>query len=103
MENTTQTKTSAKDFFLNLGAIVALYTVVENLISLLFTVINKSYPQIVNGYNYSTSYSISFPVATLIIFFPIFILLMWLLNNSFITIPLVVHKISLSHQLSCLF
>ena len=78
-------KTSAKDFFLNLGAIVALYTTVVSLLNLLFTVINRMYPQIL-GFDLS-SYSISFPVATLIIFFPIFILLMWLLERSYVSDP----------------
>jgi len=78
----TQTKTSAKDFFINLGAIVVLGFFVGNLISLLFTIINKAYP-LTTGYNYYGSYSISFPVASLIIFFPIYILLMWLLEKDY--------------------
>ncbi|MGH7250038.1 MAG: DUF5671 domain-containing protein, partial [Minisyncoccia bacterium] len=78
-----QTKTSAKDFFINLGAIVALYTTVVSLVNLLFTVINTAYPQITSGYNYLSSQSISWPVATLIIFFPIFLLLMWLLGKDY--------------------
>lgn len=80
-------KTTAKDFFLNLGAIIALYTTVYNLINLLFTVINKAYPQITNGYCYGCSQSISFPVATLIIFFPIFIFLSWLMSKDFVIHP----------------
>lgn len=88
METQTQTKTSAKDFFINLGAIVALYTTVVSLLNLLFTVINNAYPQITSGYNYALgSQSISMPVATLIIFFPIFILLMWLLEKGYKTEP----------------
>jgi len=79
----TQTKTSAKDFFINLGAIVALYTGVASLLDLLFTIINTIYPQINYGYNYFGSQSISWSVATLIIFFPVFILLMWLLEKDY--------------------
>ncbi len=79
----TQPKTSAKDFFINLGAIVALYTTVISLVNLLFRVINKAYPQITNGYNYFGSQSISWPVATIIVFFPIFILLMWFLGKDY--------------------
>ncbi len=78
-------KTSAKDFFLNLGAIVALYTTVVSLLNLLFTVINSAFPQITTYYNSSSS--ISMPVATLIIFFPIYILLMWLLEKSYAVEP----------------
>ncbi|MBA3733054.1 hypothetical protein H0W91_01625 [Patescibacteria group bacterium] len=79
-------KLNAKDFFLNIGSIIALYTLVYSLVNLLFTVINTKFPQI-NSYNYLGSQSISFPVATLIIFFPIFILLMWLLERSYIVEP----------------
>src|SRR3990167_9574947 len=82
-----QTKSGARDFFINLGAIVALYTSVVSLLNLLFTIINTAYPQITNGYNYFGSGSISWPVATLIIFFPIFILLMWLLEKDYRVFP----------------
>jgi type II secretory pathway pseudopilin PulG len=83
-----QTKTSAKDFFINLGAIIALGTIVGNVLSLLFTVIEKAYPPILSGYYYySGTYSISFPVASLIIFFPIYILLMWLLERDYSVQP----------------
>ncbi len=84
-----QKSASAKDFFINLGAFVSLYVIVGSLLNLLFTVINKSYPQIVNDYNYyySSSSSISWPVSTLIIFFPIFILLMWLLEREYKAYP----------------
>jgi type II secretory pathway pseudopilin PulG len=84
-------KTSAKDFFLNLGAIVALYTVVGSLISLLFTAINQAFPQINSGYGYMSSASISFPVANVIIFFPIFIFLTWFMAKGFVTEPLKRH------------
>jgi len=76
-------KVNVKDLFLNLGAIVALYTVVINLINLLFAVINSAYPQINNGYNYYGSQSISWPVAIIIIFLPIYIFLMWLLEKGY--------------------
>ena len=83
-----QIKITAKDFFLNLGAIIALATVVGYLLDLLFTIINKSYP-VTTGYSYGyyESYSISWPVATLIVIFPIYILLMWLLEKEFENVP----------------
>ena len=83
METQTKTGGGAKDFFINLGAIVALYTLVVSLLNLLFTIINTIYPQINYGYNYFGSQSISWPVATLVIFFPIFILLMWLMEKEY--------------------
>ena len=60
---------------------------VYSLVDLLFTVINKAYPQISNGYDYTVSQSISWPVAILIVFFPIFILLMWLLEKEYKKFP----------------
>lgn len=80
----TQTKSSsAKDFFINLGAIVALYTSVISLLTLLFVAIDKAYPRVIENYSYFSSSSISWPVATLIIFFPIFLLLMWILEREY--------------------
>lgn len=78
-------KFNSKDFFLNLGATVALYTVVISLVNLLFTVINYAYPKVTVGYNYyyNASQSISWPVASLIIVFPILILLMWVLEREY--------------------
>ena len=77
-------KFSTKDFFLNLGATVALYTVVGTLINLFFTIINHAYPKITDVYNYyNVSQSISWPVSTLIIVFPIFIFLMWFLEKEY--------------------
>lgn len=73
MENT---KTLAKDFFLHLGAIVALYTVTVSFLNLVFKIINKAFPEVVqNIYSWGAGSEISMPVATLIIFFPLFILL----------------------------
>lgn len=87
MEPNQKSKGGAKDFFINLGAIVALYTVVISLVNLLFTVINNAYPQINNSYYYVGTQTISWPVATLIIFFPIFIALMWLMEKTYIAEP----------------
>lgn len=87
METTNKPKVSIKDFFLNLGAIVALYTIVISLINLLFAVINSAYPRVTEGYNYYGSQSISWPVAILIIFFPVYILLMWLLEKGYVSEP----------------
>src|SRR3989344_1806230 len=82
-----ETKNNAKDFFINFGAIVALYAGVISLLSLLFTAINTAYPKINAGYSYFGSSSISWPVASLISFFPIFLFLMWLLEKEYKTNP----------------
>lgn len=79
--------TTPKDLFLNLGAIVAMYTAVVSLLKLLFSVINSAYPQINAGYYYGGSQSISWPVSILIIFFPIFVFLMRVLEKGYVTEP----------------
>jgi len=77
-----QNKITAKDFFLNLGVIVAFYASIIALVTLLFEIINFTYPKITNAYYYYSP-SIGFQVATLIVAFPIFITLSWLLRQSY--------------------
>lgn len=82
MEPNTQPRSHAKDVFLNLASIVTLYASAVALLNLLFTVINKAFPQITPYYSYYGTSSISFPVATLIIVFPLYILFMWLIERD---------------------
>lgn len=79
MENTS--KTTAKDFFLHLGAMVALYWSVGVLLNLLYAIINSAFPQ--TTYYYGSASSISFPVASLIVVFPVYLLLVWLNQKSY--------------------
>jgi hypothetical protein len=84
MEN----KASAKDFFLHLGAIVGLYTVTISFINLLFKVINKAFPEVgSNIYSWGGGSEISLPVATIIVFFPIFIVLSRMVHKIYIENP----------------
>lgn len=76
-----KSKTTAKDFFLHFGAMVALYWSVGTLLNLLYSIINSAFPQ-VNAY-YGVYGSISFPVASLIVVFPVFIVLSWLNQKSY--------------------
>lgn len=76
------TKITAKDFFLHLGAIAAFYASTVALITLLFEVINFAYPKITNAYQYYIP-SISFQVATLIVAFPLFLFLSRLLQKTY--------------------
>lgn len=75
------TKVSAKDFFLHLGAMVGLYASAIALGNLLFNAINEAFPTI-DRYYYGTP-RLSFAVATLIIVFPIFIFLSYLLEREY--------------------
>src|SRR3989344_1993039 len=88
MENTYPSnpsgRASAKDFFLHLGSIVALYVVVGNFINLLFKIINQSFPEVVSySYYFGGGSQISLSVATLIIVFPIFVLLSWTTHQTY--------------------
>lgn len=65
-------KTSALDFFLQLGIIISLYAGVGFLLNLLFRVIDTAFP---TAYGYYGGNSISFPVAALIVLTPVFLLL----------------------------
>lgn len=80
--SSVQAHTTAKDFFLHLGAIAGLYATAIALVNLLFTVIDNAYPA-VTQYNYYSSSSISLPVATLIIIFPVFLLLSRLVYKTY--------------------
>ena len=85
MENS---RTSAKDFFLHLGMMVSLYAVVIAFINLLFRVIDRAFPtMITNGYYWSQGSEISMPVATLIIVFPIFLVLSRFVHKSYVESP----------------
>jgi len=80
-----QSKTSAKDFFLHLGEIVALYTIVISFLNVLFKVINYAFPEVTTYYYsyFGGGSEISMPVATLIIVFPIFLILSSLVYKSY--------------------
>ena len=67
-------KTTAADFFLHLGVIVALYVAVISFLNLLFDLINYSFPNLPLSYGVSSD-SLSVPVSLLIIFVPFMILL----------------------------
>ncbi len=86
MENNNHT--TAKDFFLHLGAMVSLYTIVISFLNLVFKIVNQSFPEIATYYGYfRTGSEISLPVATLIIVFPIFILLSFFVQKTYTQSP----------------
>jgi hypothetical protein len=70
---------SAKKFFLTIGVLITMYVSVGSLIALLFGIIDYIFPPL--GVMYTLS-SISFPVATLIIVFPLFLWLSVLLQKE---------------------
>ncbi|HLP43694.1 MAG TPA: DUF5671 domain-containing protein [Candidatus Nanoarchaeia archaeon] len=85
-------KLSPKDFFLHIGIIVSLYVSSISLISLLFQVINLSFPDVLDYSYYYGAYDpysagIRWAIASLVIVFPIFILLSWLVQKEYVAFP----------------
>lgn len=67
---------------------VSLYAVTIAFINLLFRVIDRAFPDMItNGYYWSQGSEISMPVATLIIIFPIFLVLSKFVHKSYVESP----------------
>jgi hypothetical protein len=75
METNTKVQITAKDFFLHIGVIVALYVFAVSFLTFLFDIINYSFPDKLAGYADPYSYTIRFAISTLIVSFPILIFL----------------------------
>ena len=80
------TKTTAKDFFMHIAVIVLLYAGTIALLNILFRAINVAFPQVNQYYGYYGP-SISFPVATLIVVFPLFLFLANILQKGYAADP----------------
>lgn len=85
-------KLSPKDFFLHIGIIASLYVSAISLISLLFQIINLSFPDILEYSYYYASYDpysagIRWAIASLVIVFPVFIFLSWLVQKDYTAFP----------------
>lgn len=77
METTLQRpKTTPKDFFLHIGAVLALYFLVVNLVRLLFATIDAAFPPTPESAGFIPD--VSFPIAALIVGFPVYLFLMHL-------------------------
>ncbi|MDE1975248.1 MAG: hypothetical protein KGI49_01920 [Patescibacteria group bacterium] len=77
--------TTPKDFFLHLGATVALYAVAIAIINLAFSVINYAFPDKLAGYFYAGS--VIWPVSMLIILVPLLYVLEWLIARDIVKMP----------------
>lgn len=81
MEETLQKQTlSPKFFFVSLGVIITLITSVSTFLSLLFETLTKKYPDVLNssysyGYSFYDFNTLRTTLATLIIVFPVFLIL----------------------------
>ena len=91
-EKTTQVKTSPKDVFLHLLAIITLYASAGSFIVLLFQYINILIPDLLDRSGYSgieSAYgTIRWSIASLVVIFPVYIATSWFLNKSYKTTPL---------------
>jgi len=77
---TKKASLTPKFFFVSLGVIVTLITSVSSFLLLFFATLEKKFPDVLNsayqyGYNTTTFDSIRGPLATLIIVFPVFLIL----------------------------
>ncbi len=84
--NITKSRFSVGFFFLCLGVLITLITSVTSFLNLVFETLNKRFPDVLNAsyqYGYSTyEYeSIRMALATLIIFFPVFIVISYFWKN----------------------
>ena len=92
MELTARPKSSPKDVFLHLLAIITLYVSAGGFIALLFQYINILFPDQLNSYDsyrISSAYStIRWAIASLIILFPAYIGVSWFLQKEYVNNPL---------------
>jgi hypothetical protein len=69
-----------REFFLQIGSIITLYVSAITLLSLLFEIIDYAYRPLNGGYYRP---SISWPVAMLIVIFPLFVMFSWMLQRAY--------------------
>ncbi len=74
------TKTTPRDFFLHLGAIVALIVSVVSIINLYFSVINYYFPDQLAGYFYVQD--IAWPISVLIVLLPLLFVLEYFIEKD---------------------
>ena len=82
MDPITKPKITAKDFFLHIGAIIALYVFATSFLSFMFDIINYIFPdrQAFYGDPYSTS--MRFALSTLIVSFPLLLILLRVIHKD---------------------
>lgn len=73
------TKTKALDVFVYLGIGISLVVSVTNLLTILFTAIDRKFPDILNGMQYvdASNSDVRLAIATLVVMFPLYIGLSW--------------------------
>ncbi len=79
------TKTTAKDFFLHLGATIALYAGTIALINLFFTIANKALPDALSYY--FSAGSIVWPISMIVVLVPILYIIEWQIGRDISRVP----------------
>jgi len=81
-----QIKTTPKDFFLNFAAVVCVYATAIALLTLLFEIINKAFP---DPLMWTDPYSAALrtAIATLIIVYPLLLVVYWFINKDIVQVP----------------
>lgn len=74
------TKTTPKDFFLHVGATIALYASVIAFINLAFEIVNKLLPDQLN--NYVSASSIVWPISMLVVLVPVLYVIEWFIARD---------------------
>lgn len=91
MGNTDQQKTSPKDIFLHLLAILTLYASAIAFITLIFQYINLSLPdplETQRGFGLQSAFQgIRWSIASLIVIFPVYLFSSWHLNKGYAKLP----------------
>ncbi|MDE1940550.1 MAG: hypothetical protein KGI66_00320 [Patescibacteria group bacterium] len=78
-------KASPKDFFLHLGATIALYAGAIALINLAFTILNKLFPDALNPY--WNAGSVIWPISMLIVLVPVLYVIEWAIGRDIQRMP----------------
>src|SRR3989344_4888912 len=86
-ERLVKPKTGPKDFFLYLSAMAALYVSVGSLIRLLFGIIDFTNPDRLDYYGTFYTGGIRFAIASLIIIFPVYLIVSYVLRTSVVREP----------------
>jgi len=79
------TTTTPKDFFLHLGAAIALYAAAISLINLTFGIINYLVPDALASYFYAPS--VAWPISMMVVLVPLLYVLEWLIARDIRAVP----------------
>ncbi len=81
-------KTTPKDFFVFIGAMITLYASAVGLLNLLFEIINASFPDALHFSYDNFSSGMRWSIASLLIVFPLYIFLSWFISKDLAANPL---------------